>query len=111
LRCSDRWAPSQRKIFRHLQLPAALPHVFGGMEVAITLATVGAIVAEFVGADRGLGYVLLYANGVINSRLLFAALTLISALALAFYWAVGLLERLCIPWHTSMRAEPLRGTL
>ncbi len=50
-------------IFYYLQLPNALPHIFGSLKVAITLATVGAIVGEFIGADRGLGYVLILANG------------------------------------------------
>ncbi len=92
------------EIFRHLQLPNALPNIFGGMKVAITLATVGAIVGEFIGANEGLGYVLLFANGILDTTLLFAALVAVSFLALLFYLLVSLLERLCIRWHVSVRS-------
>ena len=99
------------KIFRYLRMPNALPNLFGAMKVAITLATVGAIVGEFIGANQGLGYVLLFANGILDTRLLFAALTAISALALAFYVLVVALERLCIRWHVSIRSESASITM
>ena len=103
---ADRW-----QIFWHVQVPTALPNVFGGMKVAITLAVVGAIVGEFIGANIGLGYLLLYANGVIDTKLLFAALVMISSLAMIAYWLVALAERLCIPWHISVRHDAARPTL
>jgi NitT/TauT family transport system permease protein len=99
------------RCFWHVQVPTALPNIFGGMKVAITLATVGAIVGEFVGANVGLGYLLLFANGVVNSRLLFAALVIISLLAVVLYWAVGLMERTFISWHISHRHVHQRATL
>jgi NitT/TauT family transport system permease protein len=93
------------KIFRYLRLPSALPNLFGGMKVAIILATVGAIVGEFVGANEGLGYALLVANGTLDTTLLFGALALISALALLCYGIVCLIESACIRWHVSRRSE------
>jgi len=93
--------------FLRLRLPNAAPNIFAGMKVAITLATVGAIVAEFVGANEGLGYILLFANGIVDTKLLFAALTLISLLALALYLVVGALERVVIRWHVSTRSQPI----
>lgn len=91
--------------FLRLRLPNAAPNIFAGMKVAITLATVGAIVAEFVGANEGLGYVLLFANGIIDTKLLFAALTMISLLALVLYLIVSVLEHIIIRWHVSTRSE------
>ncbi len=102
---ADRW-----RIFWHVQVPTALPNIFGGMKVGITLATVGAIVGEFVGANVGLGYLLLFANGVINSRLLFAALVMISGLAIVLYWIVAALEKMAISWHVSVRREAVHST-
>jgi NitT/TauT family transport system permease protein len=93
------------KIFFHLQLPTALPHLFGSLKVAITLAVVGAIVGEFIGADQGLGYVLIFANGILDTTLMFVALAWISVLALAFYVAVVALEGLFVHWHVSHRSE------
>jgi NitT/TauT family transport system permease protein len=93
------------KIFRYLRLPSALPNLFAGMKVAIILATVGAIVGEFVGANEGLGYALLVANGTMDTTLLFGALVLISALALVCYGIVCIVESACIRWHVSRRAE------
>ena len=75
-------------------------------EVLITLAVVGALTGEFIGSDKGLGYVLLQASGNLNTTLLFATLVLLSALAMLFFYAVEALERVAIPWHVSQRAHP-----
>jgi NitT/TauT family transport system permease protein len=91
------------KIFLHLRLPTAMPNIFGGAKVAITLAVVGAIIAEFIGANRGLGYVLIVANGMQDMRLLFASLTLISLLAVLCYWAISAAESMVLDWHVSKR--------
>jgi NitT/TauT family transport system permease protein len=92
------------KTFWYLRLPNALPNIFGGMKVGVILATVGAIVAEFIGANEGLGYLLIFANGILDTRLLFAALTLIAALAVLLYAATNALEKVCIRWHVSVRS-------
>jgi NitT/TauT family transport system permease protein len=93
------------KRFAHLQLPNALPHIFGSMKVAITLATVGAIVGEFVGADSGLGYVLIVATGSLDTTLMFVALVWITVIALLFYGAIAVLEKKCLSWHVSLRVD------
>jgi NitT/TauT family transport system permease protein len=93
------------KVFRYVRLPTALPNLFGGMKVAIMLATVGAIVGEFVGSNDGLGYTLLVANGTLDTSLMFSALVLISSLAWVFYMVVSLLEGAAIRWHVSKRTE------
>jgi len=71
--------------------------------VAVTLAVTGAVVGEFVGADQGLGYVLLLASGNLNAPLLFAVLILMSIIGIVLFLLVELLERLVIPWHASRR--------
>ena len=89
--------------FLKVRLPHAMPQVFAGLKVAITLATVGAVIGEFVGADRGLGYLLLVAGGDLRTELLFATLAVLTAIGLALYGLMALLERLAIPWHVSRR--------
>jgi NitT/TauT family transport system permease protein len=91
------------KAFLKIRLPHAMPNVFAGLKVAITLATVGAIIGEFVGSDRGLGYLLLVAGGDLRTELLFATLVVLTAIGLLLYYAMALLERLAIPWHISRR--------
>jgi NitT/TauT family transport system permease protein len=66
---------------------------------------VGAVVGEFVGSDRGLGTLLLRAIGVVNTPLLFAALIVLTVLAVVLFALIELLERLAIPWHVSQRSR------
>ncbi|MEJ0049881.1 MAG: ABC transporter permease [Methylovirgula sp.] len=80
-------------IFRYVRFPNALPAIFGGLKIASTLAVVGAIVGEFVSADKGLGYLVLVANGNLDTRLVFACVFMLTALGLAFYFAIEGLER------------------
>lgn len=95
-------APAYR-VFLKLRFPNALPMVFSGFKVASTLAVVGALTGEFVGADKGLGYILLQATGNLNTPLLFATIIVLSILALVFFYLVELCERIVIPWHISQR--------
>ena len=89
--------------FRKIQLPNALPIIFSGLKVALTFAVIGSIVGEFVGASKGLGYIIVLANSNLDTRLVFAAIFVITALGLVLYAAVALLERVCLPWHVSRR--------
>jgi len=85
-----------------------LPHLMAGEKVAVTLAVVGAVVGEFVGADAGLGYTLLIANGNLDSAMLFATLILMSLIGIVLFVLVEVAEALLIPWHASRRsATPL----
>jgi NitT/TauT family transport system permease protein len=98
-------APPHR-IFLKLRLPNALPMIFSGLKVASMLAVVGALTGEFVGSDKGLGYVLVQASGNLNTALLFATLVILSLVAMALFYVVELIERILIPWHVSQRAHP-----
>ena len=90
---------SQREIFFRVRFPHALPQIFSGLKVGITLAVVGAVVGEWVGADSGLGYLLVYANTLLDSTLLFAALFLLIVLGVVLFILVGVAERLLLPWN------------
>lgn len=95
---------SRLTVFRRLLLPHAMPSICGALKVAVTFATIGAIVGEFIGANIGLGYVLIAATGNLDTGLLFVALFWVTAVALLFYGAVAAIEKLLIPWHISVRA-------
>jgi len=84
--------------FRYIRLPSALGHIFGGFKVSVVFASTGAIVAEFVGANSGLGYLLLRATSYLDMPLIFAVLVALSAIGILFSYAVQLLERLFMPW-------------
>ena len=96
---------SPYRTFRMIRLYRALPSIFAGLKVAITLAVVGAVVGEFVGSDRGLGTLLLRAIGVVNTPLLFAGLIVLTVLAIVLFGLIELLERFAIPWHVSQRSR------
>jgi NitT/TauT family transport system permease protein len=85
--------------FFKIRLPNALPSIFAGLKISITLAVVGAVVGEFVGGQGGLGYLLLIANGSMDTALLFAGLVALTILGVVFFAAIGLVERLVLPPH------------
>lgn len=91
------------RVFRMVQLPHALPALFGGFKVAAALAATAAVVAEFVASDRGLGYLLMEYNGNLDTAGSFAAIFVLSALGLLLYGAVELVEAWAVPWHVSRR--------
>jgi NitT/TauT family transport system permease protein len=90
---------SRWQTFRLLELPAALPVLLGGFRIGATLAVIGAVVGEFVGADRGLGYLLNVARGQYDVALVFVAVFTLIFMALALYGLVALTERLTLGWQ------------
>jgi NitT/TauT family transport system permease protein len=93
------------KIMLRVRGPSALPQMFAGFKIAICLSVVGAIVGEFVGSDRGLGYLLLTSTGTLDGTLVWSALFILIAIGMILFAIVSKLERLTIPWHVSIRAE------
>lgn len=85
--------------FYKIQLPNALPSIFAGLKISITLAVVGAVVGEFVGGQGGLGYLLLIANGNMDTALLFAGIVALTILGVLLFVLIGLFERLVLPPH------------
>ena len=85
--------------FFKIRLPNALPAIFSGLKIAITLAVVGAVVGEFVGGDAGLGYLLITANGNMDTALLFAGIVCLTVIGVVLFLLVELAERLLLPRH------------
>jgi NitT/TauT family transport system permease protein len=89
---------SPLQVFMKVQIPAALPFMFAGAKVAITLAVIGAVIGEFVGSASGLGNLLLSANSQLEGPLAWAALIWLSVLGIVLFTAVVGAERLLMPW-------------
>jgi len=87
---------SRWQLFTKIQLPGALPYVFAGMKVAAILAVAGAIVGEFLGSDRGLGYLMLQVQVTLDTPAMFMAVILITLLGMLLYGLVLLLEKLFV---------------
>ena len=95
---SRSYRASAFKTFVKVRLPMALPFFFAGAKVAITLSVIGAVVGEFVGSDKGLGYVILSATSYWKTELAFSSMILLSVMAILLFGAVSLVERLVCPW-------------
>jgi NitT/TauT family transport system permease protein len=89
---------SRWQVFWKIQLPAALPFLFSGAKVAVTLAVIGAVIGEFVGSVDGLGNLLLSANAQLNGPLAWAALVWLSVMGILLFIAVVVAQRLTMPW-------------
>jgi len=88
---------SRWQLFTKIQLPGALPYVFSGMKVAAILAVAGAIVGEFLGSDRGLGYLMLQVQVTLDTAAMFMAVILITLIGIVLYGLVLALERALVP--------------
>jgi len=89
------------KIFYKIRLPNSLPHMFNGLRIAMTGATIGAIVAEFVSSNAGLGYLITTSLTTYQIATSFVAVFLLAALGLVLYGAVTVASRLLMPWFKS----------
>jgi NitT/TauT family transport system permease protein len=83
---------TERQTFFKVRLPAALPNIFGGLKVAISLAVIGAIIGEYIAAERGLGYLQLQANSQFDTTLNFATVITISLIGVLLYFVLALVE-------------------
>lgn len=90
---------SKGSILRLIRLPAALPAFASGLRVATAVAPIGAVVGEWVGASAGLGYLMLHANGRMQTDVMFAALLVLAIMALALYALVDRLARRATAWQ------------
>ncbi len=90
---------SRWQTFRYLEVTAALPVFLGGLRIGATLSVIGAVVGEFVGADRGLGFLINVARGQYDTALVFVAVFALIVMALALYGLVVLLEARLLSWQ------------
>jgi NitT/TauT family transport system permease protein len=84
--------------FIKVRFPSAMPSIFVGMKIAITLAVIGAVIGEFVGAQDGLGYLILISSTQSRTALAFAALVLLTLMSIVLYYAIEILEHYVAPW-------------
>ena len=94
-------APYWRELWR-IRLPYAVPFVFSGLKAAITLSVVGAVVGEFVNADRGLGYLIVTSTAFFKVPLAWGALVLLSLMGIVLFQAVVIVERVFFPWAVDL---------
>jgi ABC-type nitrate/sulfonate/bicarbonate transport system permease component len=90
---AGRWA-----LLRRLELPAALPYLFSGAKVAVAVAVIGAVFGELVGSDAGLGHAIQVGMAQLLTARVFAAVAVLSAMAIALFGIVSLAERRAVPW-------------
>ncbi len=91
-------ACSRRQEFFKVRLRWALPQVFVGLKVAISLAVIGAVIAEFVGASAGLGYVIVQSGAAADTSLAFAAMVLLGMISIVLFYGLVAVERFALPW-------------
>lgn len=94
---------SRAQEFFKLRLRYAMPQIFTGLKVAISLAVIGSVIAEFVGATQGLGYVIQQSGASADTTLAFAAITLLSIMSIVLFYGLVLLEHLLLPWAEEAR--------
>jgi len=90
---------SRWQTFLKLELPAALPVFLGGLKVGATLSVIGAVVGEFTGADRGLGFLIMQSRGLYDTAQMFVAFGALATMALALYGVALGLERRLLKWR------------
>lgn len=92
-------------ILWRIRIPAALPPLASGLRVAAAVAPIGAVVGEWVGSSRGLGYLMLQANARMQVDLMFAALAVLAAMALLLWFTLDRLLRRAVPWQSDSPAH------
>ena len=90
---------SDRQLLRHVYVPSAMSRVFASLHNSVGLAFVGAVVGEYLGSSRGVGYVILQAEGTFDINSVFAGILVLTAFALLLDWMVTLAERRLLVWQ------------
>jgi NitT/TauT family transport system permease protein len=95
---------SRWQVFWRLRLPSSLPYIFAALRISVPLSIIGAVVAEWMSGDGGVGQIILIANGELDTPALFAAVVVLAVIAVALTGALALLERRLLFWHESSEA-------
>jgi len=90
---------SKFDIFWKIEIPSSLPMLFAGYKTGITLAVIGAVVGEFVGANAGLGYLTIYAAGLMDTTQVFVAIFQLTLLGISLYALISFIEKKLMPWY------------
>jgi NitT/TauT family transport system permease protein len=99
------YGASEARIFRSVRLPAAVPFLLIGTQVGITFAVIGAVIAEWVGADAGLGYRMVVANSQSETSLVFAAIITLAVVGVALFGLVRVVGDVVFPWQAKVDPE------
>lgn len=91
---------TRREVFWRVRVFASLPYLFSSLKIAATSSVIGAIIAEWIGSQEGLGYLIIQATYNFNTPLLYATMTVASVMAVVFFAAIGICERLVVTWNT-----------
>lgn len=94
---------SRWQILWKVRMPTALPFIFSGAKIGVSISTIGAVIGEWVGASAGLGYLMLYANSTLEVSLVFAAIFCLTFLGLGLFAFMSLLEYLAMPWRKHLK--------
>jgi len=100
---------STEQTFRKLRWPSALPSLFTGLRISVVYAVIGAIFGEYVGATNGLGIWMKLSQNSFRTDLVFGAILLTALVSIALYLAVGVVERIVVPWSPQVRAHAAVG--
>lgn len=90
---------SEWQVFTSVRFPYALPYIFSGAKIAVTFAMIGVIVGEFITAQRGLGYLILFASSQAETALILASIATLCVIGLLMFGAVVLAEKLMLRWY------------
>ena len=90
---------NRRQLLRHVYLPSATSWVFSSLHTSVGLAFVGAVVGEYLGSARGVGYLILQAEGTFDINTVMAGILVLTAFALVLDWVVGTVERRLMKWQ------------
>ncbi len=96
---------SRMRIFRHVELPAALPGLFTGAKIAVAVSVIGAVFAEYNGSDSGLGYLILISIPQLLSARAVAATVVLALFAIALFGLLSVAERRALPWAYESRGD------
>ncbi len=98
VRLCEALTASRWQVFYSVRIPYALPHIFAGLKISATMAMIGVVVGEFVTAQEGLGYLIMFATSAAETPLVFAAIALLCVIGLALYGSVALVEIIVQKW-------------
>ncbi len=93
--------------FKKIRLPNSMPYLFAGFKASIALAVIGAVVAEFVAGQSGLGYLIIIGNDELNAPLIFASITILSVMSLGLFGILVVLEKKLMPWRRGIQPTDL----
>lgn len=99
LRLCQSLTASTWQTFLHVRVPFAIPHIFAGLKVGATVAVIGVVIGEFVTAQEGLGYIIMFASSAAQTDLVFAAIALLCVIGMGLYGAVALAEVFVRRWY------------